>query len=133
MILHRYRNELMVLLSLLLLAGALLYKHAQVSAAIENRNDTKYAVREFKELIALKKRWGDKQLSKRVEKLKTVVSPDKIKWQKKSKKLKVSYTGLTPKELNRVMTSILNLAIQIEHLEIRNRQNNYDLELACKW
>jgi len=133
MILNRYRNELMVLLSLLLLAGALAYKNAKVSGSIENRNDTKYAVREFKELVALKKRWGDKKISKKVDKLQTLVPKNKVTWQKKNKKLKASYKALSAKELNKVLTTILNLAVQIVEIEIKNRQNMYDLEFTCKW
>ena len=133
MILSRYRNELIVLASLFLLLGALAYKSAKVSSSIENKNDTKYAVQEFKSLIAMKKRWGDKKISVKIAKLKTSVTESKVSWHKKSKKLEVSYKGLTPKELNKVVTTILNLAVQINLLSIERKQNLYDVEFKCKW
>ena len=133
MIWKRYRNELIVALSLLLLLSALGYKRMAVSSSIENKTDTKYAVREFQELISLKKRWADKALSKKVDKLQKLVPDSKVKWQKKGKKLSVSYKDLTSKELNKVITTILNIAVQIELLEIKNNNSSYDVEFKCKW
>ena len=133
MIWKRYRNELIVALSLLLLLSALGYKRMAVSSSVENKTNTKYAVREFQELISLKKRWADKGISKKVDKLQKVVPQTKVKWKKKGKKLTASYKSLTSKELNKVITTILNLAIQIEILEIKNNNSSYDVEFKCKW
>ncbi|SFZ97359.1 hypothetical protein MNB_SV-5-288 [hydrothermal vent metagenome] len=133
MILKRYKNEIIVLFSIILLISGHLYKSAQSEASVENQRNTKYAAREFKELISLKKRWADKTMSKKVEKLKRYASPEKVNWKKKGKKLSVTYKNLTAKELNKVLTTILNLAIQIEKLKIKNNQTSYNLELKCKW
>ena len=133
MIWKRYRNELIVILSLLLLLAALGYKRMAVSSSVENETNTKYAVREFQELISLKKRWADKQISKKVDKLQKVIPQTKVKWQKKGKKLTASYKSLTSKELNKVITTILNIAVQIEFLEIKNNNSSYDVEFKCKW
>ncbi len=133
MIWKRYRNELIVTLSLLLLLAALGYKRMAASSSVENETNTKYAVREFQELISLKKRWADKQISKKVDKLQKVIPQTKVKWQKKGKKLTASYKSLTSKELNKVITTILNIAVQIEILEIKNNNSSYDVEFKCKW
>lgn len=133
MIWKRYRNELIVTLSLLLLLAALGYKRMAVSSSVENETNTKYVVREFQELISLKKRWADKQISKKVDKLQKVIPQTKVKWQKKGKKLTASYKSLTSKELNKVITTILNIAVQIEFLEIKNNNSSYDVEFKCKW
>ena len=133
MIWKRYKNELIVVLSILLLLMGLTYKNTQYSSSVENHRDTKYAAREFKELISLKKKWADKKMSKKVEKLKKFAAPGKVKWNKKGKKLSVSYKDLNSKELNKILTTILNLAIQIEKLDIKNNITSYDLELKCKW
>lgn len=133
MIWKRYQNELMVGLAFLLLLIALGYKSIQTSARTEMANSIQASVAEFQELVALKKRWGDKRTSKKVDKLKTLASASKVQWQKKGKKLSVTYKGLDAKELNKVVTSILNLAIQLDKLEIMNQNGNYDLELKCKW
>jgi len=133
MIWKRYRNELIVALSLLLLLSAIGYKRMAVSSSVENKSNTKYAVREFQELISLKKRWADKKISKKVDKLQKLLPDTKVKWKKKGKKLSASYKGLTSKELNKVITGILNIAVQIELLEIRNNNSSYDVEFKCKW
>ena len=133
MIWRRYRNELIVVLSLLLFLSAIGYKSTAVSSSIESKNTTKYAVREFQELISLKKRWADKQISKKVDKLQKLLPDTKVKWHKKAKKLSVSYKKLTSKELNKVITAILNIAVQIDILEIKNNNSSYDMEFKCKW
>ena len=133
MIWERYRNELMVLLSLLLLIFALLYKSNQTSNSIENRTVTKYAVQEFKQIIAHKKQWADKNIVKKLDKLKKVVPESKVQWKKKGKTLTSQFKGLSAKELNKVVTTILNLAVQIQVLKVKENHSSYDVEFKCKW
>ena len=133
MIWKRYQNELIVAVSVILLLSALVYKNVQVSSSIENMTSTKYAVREFKEIIAHKKRWADKKIHKKIDKLQSIVPVSKLTWNKKGKKLSAKFESLTSKELNKVITSILNLAIQIQSLEVKTNQKNYDVEFKCKW
>lgn len=133
MIWKRYQNELIVALALLLLIMALVYKNVQVSSSTESLALSKQEVREFKELVILKKRWLDKRTSKKLDKLQKLVPSSKIKWQKKGKKLTASFHGISSQELNKVITMILNLAVQIELLEIKNDQGSYNVEFKCKW
>jgi len=35
--------------------------------------------------------------------------------------------------LNKVVTTILNLAIQIQGLEVKENHSSYDVEFKCKW
>jgi hypothetical protein len=133
MIWKKYKNEIIVAFSILFILSGYAYKSMASSASVENKKETKYATHEFRELIALKKRWADKKMSKKVDRLKKFVPAQKMKWNKKGKKLTVAYKGLTAKELNKILTSILNLAIQIDKLDIKNNATSYDLELKCKW
>jgi hypothetical protein len=128
-----YRNELIVALSLLIMFSALLYKNAQVSSRSQETISIKHAVTEFKELVSLQKTWADKKVSKRVEKLKKIVPSSKIKWSKKGKKLTAHYTALTPKELNKLVTNILSMAVQIQVLKINRDNSSYNVEFKCKW
>ena len=123
----------MVGIAFLLLLTAVAYKSIQTSARVEMANSIQASVTEFQEMVALKKRWGDKRTSKKVDKLKTLVAASKVKWQKKGKKLSAHYKELSARELNKVVTTLLNLAVQIDKLEIINQHGNYDLELQCKW
>jgi len=133
MIWKRYQNEFIVVLALLLLIIALVYKNVQISSSVESLALSKQEVREFKELVILKKRWLDKRTSKKLDKLQKLVPSSKIKWQKKGKKLTAAFHGISSQELNKVITMILNLAVQIELLEIKNDQGSYNVEFKCKW
>jgi hypothetical protein len=129
--LKRYKNELIVGFALLLLLIALIYKQGVVSSQADTSTGT--SLQELKEVIALKKVWGDKKTTKKVDKLKTIVPPSKVKWSKKSKKLTVSFLNLSNQELNRVIVKIMNLAVEIQKLEVKKLDTSYQVEFKCKW
>lgn len=131
--LKRYQNELVVLLALLLMFGAFFYKNRQIAFQTENTAITKEAVSDFKEIVVLKKIWADKKISKKVEKLKALIPESKVKWSKKNRKVTASYEGLTAKELNKLITKILNLAVVINQLDIKKTGSSYHVEFKCKW
>ena len=131
--LKHYRNELIVLLSFILMLAAFFYKNAQVASQAEQLFSMKQEVRNFKEIIAYKRLWGDKGLSKKIDRLKTVVPASKVTWSKKGKKLTARYSGLTPKELNKMMTKLMSLPVQIAGLDIARVGENYNVECKCKW
>ncbi len=128
-----YKNELIVVASLLLMLYALLYKNNQISSRTQEMLSTKHTVREFRELITLQKTWADKKVSKKVNKLEKIVPTSKVKWSKKGKKLTASYKDLDPKELNRLIINILSMAVQIQELKINRNDSSYDVEFKCKW
>ncbi len=129
----RYQNELVVLLAFILMFGAFLYKNGQISSQAESMASSKQAVNEFKEIVALKRVWADKKISKKVEKLKELIPVSKVTWSKKSKKVTASYKSLTSKELNKLVTKILNLAVEIRQLDIQKTGSTYQVEFKCKW
>ncbi len=128
-----YKNELIVVASLLLMLYALLYKNNQISSRTQEMLSTKHTVREFRELITLQKTWADKKVSKKVNKLEKIVPTSKVKWSKKGKKLTASYKDLEPKELNKLIINILSMAVQIQELKINRNDSSYDVEFKCKW
>ncbi len=130
---RQYQNELIMLLVLLLMVGAFLYKSIKISSSAQNATSLTYSVNEFKEIVALKKMWGDKSISKKVINLEKLISSSKVTWKKKSKKLTVSYKGLSSTELNKLSNKILNLAVQIQLFEIEKVGSLYNVEFKCKW
>ncbi len=88
---------------------------------------------EIKEIAGLKRIWADKKVSKKLESLEKLVDTSKVKWSKKGKKLTAVYSDLTSKELNQLITKILNLAVEIELLKIEKKNAVYTLEFKCKW
>ncbi len=133
MSLKKYQNELIALLAFLLMLGAFLYKNAQVSSGVAQAASQKRSISEFKEIVALKKIWADKKISKKVNKLKELMPVSKVKWSKKGKKLTASYEGLSSIELNKLISKILNLAVQVQLLDIQKSGSSYRVEFKCKW
>jgi len=131
--LNHYRNELIVGLSFVLMLLAFLYKNGQISSQAEQLFMMKQEVRDFKEMLAHKRIWGDKGLSKKIDKLQSVVPVSKVTWSKKGKKLTAHYNSLTSKELNKMMTKLMSLAVQITELDIVRVGENYNVECKCKW
>ncbi|OQX49585.1 MAG: hypothetical protein B5M46_04930 [Epsilonproteobacteria bacterium 4484_20] len=76
--LNQYRNELIVGLAFMLMLMAFFYKNAQISSQAEQLFTMKQEVRDFKEIIAYKRVWGDKGLSKKIDKLQTIVPASKL-------------------------------------------------------
>jgi len=128
-----YRNELIVAASLVLMLSTLIYKNSQISSRSQEMSSLKHTVTEFRELVSLQKTWANKNISKKVDKLEKIVSRSKVKWSKKGKKLTAVYKGLDPKELNKLITTILSMAVQIEELKIARNSSSYDVEFKCKW
>jgi len=129
----RYINEILVALSLLLLIGAYFYKNHQVSTQTEQVTEVKRSLSELKEVVALKKIWGDKKIGKKVESLKTIVPASKVKWSKKQNKITATYKNLSPNELNKLITKILNTPVVIRLLDIIKIDETYNVEFKCKW
>ncbi len=131
--LKKYQNELIALLALLLMVTAFFYKNAQVSSGAKQASELKQSVNEFKEIVTLKRIWADKKISKKLDKLKELIPVSKVKWSKKGKKLTATYTGLNASELNKLTTKIMNLAVQIQLLDIKKSGSSYTMEFKCKW
>ncbi len=129
----RYQNELIALVAFVLMVGGYGYKMAQVSSQSEIMTASKHSVGEIKEVIALKKIWSDKQTSKKIDKLQTLIPASKVKWSNKNKKVTASYKSLTATELNTLVTKILNLPVEIQKLKVQKIASSYDVEFKCKW
>jgi hypothetical protein len=129
----RYQNELIALAAFVLMFIGYGYKAVQVSSQADTMASTKHSVGEIKEVIALKKVWADKKTTKNVEKLQTLIPISKVQWSSKSKKVTASYKGLSATELNKLVTKILNLPVEIQKLKIQKIASSYDVEFKCKW
>ena len=128
-----YKNEIIVVTAFFLMFSALFYKNSQISSQSQEMLSNKQTVKEFGEVVSLQKIWANKSISKKVDRLKKSVSSSKVTWKKKSKKLTARYKELDPKELNKVVTTILSMAVQIQELKIVRDHSTYNLEFKCKW
>lgn len=129
----RYQNELIVLVAFTLMFSGYLYRQVQSSSQEAYVVGSKHTVAELKEVIALRKIWSNKKIPQKVANLENLISPSKVKWSNKSKKLTAVYSGLTDDELNKLVTKILNLPVEIKKLNIQKTDSSYHVEFKCKW
>jgi hypothetical protein len=134
MIWKRYRNEMIVLASFLLMLAALIYKNSTVNRLDSVNAEVKASLSQIGEIIALKKQWGDTGLSKKIEQIKKKLPANKIKqWSIKGKKLFASFRGLSDNEVNSVILKLENTAVQILKLSVKREGETYSMEIKCKW
>lgn len=128
-----YQNELVVLFAFLVMFSGYIYKTNTIADEATTAIETQKTLSDMKEVIALKKLWTDKKTSQRVKQLQSIVSVSKVKWSNKRKKIKASYRGLSARELNSLVTKILNLPVEITLLNIQDISKSYSVEFQCKW
>ena len=135
MILQRYKNELVILATLLFALFAFMYKLSANTYVSQNQAIIQKQIMQISAIVALKEQWGGKQLANKVKVLKTVVASSKIaSFKKKSKKLVASYKNLTGNELSKVTNKLINIPVQIVLLNInQSAENQYTMEFTCKW
>lgn len=133
MSLERYQNQLIALLAVLILIGAVFYKYDALKNKAGASAQANSAVVELKEVITLKQIWADSHLLKKVKKLRTLVPKEKVKWTRKKKKLTASFNNLSFIEFNKLVGKIMSLAVEIETLNIQKSGKTYSVELKCKW
>jgi len=129
-----YRNELIVLASILLMLLALFYKGSAVGRLDRVDAEVKRSMMEIGEIIALKKQWGDTTLTKKIGSLRENLSPEKIKrFSVKGKKLYALLEGLSDREVNGIILKLENTAVQLTKLDVRRKGKSYRMEIRCKW
>jgi hypothetical protein len=133
MILKRYQNEWIVLTAVVLMLFAFAYKQNQLASQKALMSDVTKTSEELKEVMALQKIWADKKTAQYVNKLQALAQPSKLKWSSKSKNVTALYKGLTPRELDKVVSKILTLPVEIKKLMVENKGTLYDVEFQCKW
>lgn len=132
--LQKYQNEIILLISILFMLLAYIYKTNQVNNFESNKIEMISSISTISEIASLKELWGDKKLTSKVPKLKTIVSNSKVKlFSIKSKKLKANFINLTIAELSLLVQKISNMAVEITILDVQKNNDLYNMELKCKW
>jgi Ca2+/Na+ antiporter len=135
MSLKRYQNEMMLVLAAVFLLVAFMYKQTQRAKMSEANQQMAKEITVFQETVNLKKIWADKKIPKKLEAVQKLVPGSKVKWRKKGKKLTASFTDMLPSDINKVVTKILNIAVELESITIEQDQSgkHYKMEIRCKW
>jgi len=131
--LQRYKNEMIVILAIFFALITLMYKQTQHTKYLEEYRSVNDEIVILKEVSALKKIWADKGVLSRVKTLQKTLPQTKGKWVQKGKELTGTFKDLSPSELNKLLTKLLNTPVQIMHLQIKKQKENYSMEIKCKW
>ncbi len=129
----RYRNELIVLTALLVAAGAFVYKLSRHTSMAKSNQQMAKELAVLQETVSLKKIWGDKYLTQKIDKLRMLVPSSKVRWKRQGKRLSATFSDLKPFEVNTVITKLLNIAVQVEKLHVTKEGDHYRVEVKCKW
>ncbi len=134
MIWRRFGNEIFLLAALLLALTGFLYKKSSIAALERTKNEVTASMVQIDRIAALQEQWGNEKLDKSISRLKEGIAPQKIKtFTIKSRKLDALFQGLSEKELGQALIKIENTPVQIVHLGIHHSEENYNLEVTCKW
>ena len=136
MLLKRFRNELIIIATLIFALTALSYKFSIQSSIQDKQQKLEKEIQAIEEVLELKKLWGNpKAVSKEADKFKTIVEEKKIKsFEKRSKKMVASYENLSVKELNSITRQLFKTPLQIIKLDIKESgKERYTMEFTCKW
>ena len=129
----RYKNELILLASIIFVLSSYIFKYKSFESSQTLLHTSQKDMVQLQEVMSLQNIWSPKKVSKQLEGLKHIVSPNQIQWIKRGKKLSVKFKDIDSNQLNKILNKILNIAIQIENISIIKKQNKYTMELKCKY
>ena len=132
---QKYRNEFIILASLVILMISVMYKHNAINHLNSQIASTKKAIQEIEEAKKLKNLWYAKGMKSKLSKLKQEIPKNKIKRFKEGrKKVDIVLKKLESRELNKFMNELSKLPVRISRLKITKISANlYDMECLCKW
>jgi len=131
---HKYQNEGIVLLALLLFIGGFLYQRGMERKLDVSLKRSKTAAMEITKAKTLQKVWASKGLKQKATSLQGSVIPSKVKtFNLKKNKLNAHFFQLTGKELNTVSTRIASLPVHIQEFAVTRLGNQYALRCSCTW
>jgi hypothetical protein len=133
MILKEYQNELIIAVAAIFLLFGYSYKVKQEAKYHGQITKTQTSLKEIKHTAALKDIWDNKKTEDKLKRFKKLMPEDKTKFTEAGKKVMAKYSGLNASELNRLVTSIARLAVEISKLDITKVDKSYDVEFEYKW
>ncbi len=123
-----------LLLALAIALGGWSYRHIQEQHLRIRKEESRTILTELATIKQLKKLWGGRGLSEKIDRLKRNLPPAAIKrFEKGRGKLRVQLSGMEGRALNRFLRAMGNLPLRIQSLEIRRQGERYDMECRCKW
>jgi len=130
----KYINELIILGALLFMITGYLYKNTQVNKLYTVKSETSKSINDINQIVGLKNQWDNKKIKSKILKIKNNLSNNNIKsFDLKSRKLTAILKDLSSKQMNKIIITLENRAVQIILIKVTLKNNKYGMEIKCKW
>ncbi len=131
---QRYRNEFIILISVLLLIFSIIYKHHSISKFDNAVHEARNSIRDIDEAKRLKSLWYAKGMKSKLKRLKNKIDfKNIVKFSIDRQKVDIKLKNLHSNELNIFMNEMTKLPLRLSHLNILKTSAGYELECLCKW
>ena len=127
------KNSIIIALSTLFLIGALIFSYIQKQKFFKELEDIKVQKQEIVQTIALQKLWRAKRVKSKIESAVASLKNNQKYLKIDKNKAVVNLANLNEKELNRVLSKLASMPIQLKNLDIKKVGNNFTLECKCVW
>jgi len=134
-ILLRYKNLLLVAMSLLFLIFSYIYKVSKSYQESNQKVELSKNISDFNKVVELQNIWKTKDMPTQVNALKSIVGVNKTKTVEiKDEKLKASFMMLNSNELNMIVDKLFNMPLKLEQLDIKQSGNEqFMLDVRASW
>ena len=133
MSLQTIRGEWAVALSALVFVSMLMFASYQKSEALKQTQKAKMQAQEIKYAVALKKIYDPKKSTKALKKIEDFVSKAGGEVQKRKKRAVVEVPQIAPKNLDKLLGTILSAPFVLEKMYVKKVGTNYSLYLEIRW
>jgi len=132
---NKYRNEVIIIASAILLLIALLYSSSTYALFASKGDEVSSILTKKKDISTMNKLWQDKKIPKKLKAIEEKVPESKVStFDIKRKSAHIVLDGLTGNELNDIVSKdIASIGIQIIDIAIDRDADKYKLEVNCKW
>jgi hypothetical protein len=131
--LRKYGFEAILAVSILFAVAMSIYKHHAFSTAWDQTKRTEKKIAEIKKLKGLQSFWRSSGMANRLRTIKPMLKGKHVQWEISGKKLKAGCDGLTAKEVDRILTKLFRLPVEIRRFSLSEENDRYRLEWICGW
>jgi len=129
-----HATELWILGALLFALIALNYRYHQKRELTRLQSQSAQTLREIDETIQLQRIWNTRGLREKLETLRRELPGNLVKaFDLRRRELRIRLEGLDSRLLNRVVTRLGALPLQIRELQIDRQGKTYTMECRCAW
>ncbi len=126
------RRALLILAAVLMFAS-LAYRTFEAHRLETVRRQSEQTLKEVAATVALERLWHTKDWKKKLPRLRQMLPQNEIKrFELKGEKLSILLEGVEGKDLNRFLSRLESLPLQIQTLEVQGEKNRYRMECRCE-